>query len=530
MNRRGTWRAVAAALKHAAHRCPRRSEDSVRSPASIKVVSTFNYRRNSMMKFFAVALALIFTAAPVKGKEIYSGVGAEFSSTLGVAAEIDRLAALLGDEMLRDMVCRLSTERFSFGGLSTALGLPEGQVMRRIQTLRSWGLVRTARLDSARTIIEPIPGDGARTLRRWAERYCPTGDNCGRPAASPEPARGGRARGTNNPGKGVASGEVGASLEGKLVTIFGGSGFLGRDLTQHLLDAGARVRVASRNPDLKVFPEALASDGRLSKIFYDARDGDGVALAVRGAAMVVNLVGLSREEVEGQEFIDAVGRGVQIMAKATAEGADRFVHISGISADPKSPFVHGRANAAGEAAAREAFPGVTIVRPSLVVHPEKGFFKELAEMSRFNPDYAISSASKTRFQAVYVGDVSEAIVRILKNPDTKGRTYELGGPRAIPLSEIFSIVTRQTGQRPPPMPLWLAQVQSAIYRAVIPHDFWKQNLMTTLTRDNVVRPNSLGFADLDLTPTRVEDMMEAHHQSGAAADGKYTSDEPAPAY
>ena len=481
-----------------------------------------------MMKYFAVALALLLVGTPARGEEALPGIGAEFHNTLGVAAEIDRLAALLGDEVLRDMVCRLSTERFTFGGLSTALGLPEGQVMRRIHTLRGWGLVRTARLDSARTIIEPIPGDGAHTLRRWAERYCPTGDSCGRPVKNPHPERNGRAREKNNLGGGVTSGGVGASLEGKLVTVFGGAGFLGRDLTMRLLDAGARVRVASRNPDLTLFPKTLASDGQLSKIVFDARDGDGVGLAVRDASMVVNLIGMSREEYD-QDFTEVVGRGVRFMATAAAEGAERFVHISGISADPDSPFVHGRANAAGEAAARRAFPDVTIVRPSLVVHPDKGFFKELAKMSRFNPDYAISSAGKTRFQAVYVGDVSEAVVRILKDPGTKGRIYELGGPRAIPLSEIFSIVTRETGQGSPPLPLWLARAQSAIYKALVPPDVWKQNLMTTLTRDNVVRPNSLGFADLGITPTRIEEMM-ASHQGGGNSAGKSRSDKPAPAY
>ena len=308
------------------------------------------------------------------------------------------------------------------------------------------------------------------------------------------------------------------------MTIFGGAGFLGRDLMRHLIDEGANVRVASRRPDRGLFPKTLADDDRLTTADFDALDGRGVESAVADATMVVNLVGLHRDEVE-IDFVQAVGRGVRfIAAAAAAAGAERFVNISGISADPDSPFVHGRANAGGEAAARRAFPEVTLVRPSLVVHPDQGFFKELTEMSRFNPDYTRSAAGTTRFQAVYVGDVSEAIVRILKDPATKGRTYELGGPRAIRLGEIVSIVARETGRPAPLLPLWFAEAQAAFYKW-LPKGLWKQNLMTTLTRDNVVRPEALGFADLGITPTRIEDMMAAHRHHDGDVVG-----EPAPAY
>ena len=469
------------------------------------------------MKSLLFALALVFAAVP--------RAGAEFTGTFGMATEIDRLAALLGDEILRDMVCRLSSERYTPASLGAATGLPEGQVLRRLNRLRGWGLVRMVRRDSARTIVEPMPGEGARTLRRWAERYCPTGDGCGRPAGKDgRGRRAGDTGGAASTGEAGDTGETSESLRGKLVTIFGGAGFLGQDLVRHLIDEGANVRVASRRPDRGLFPKTLVDDDRLTTAEFDALDGSGVESAVGDATMVVNLVGLHRDEVE-IDFVQAVGRGVRfIAAAAAAAGAERFVNISGISADPDSPFVHGRANAGGEAAARLAFPEVTLVRPSLVVHPDQGFFKELTEMSRFNPDYTRSAAGTTRFQAVYVRDVSEAIVRILKDPATKGRTYELGGPRAIPLGEIVSIVARETGRPAPLLPLWFAEAQAAFYKW-LPKGLWKQNLMTTLTRDNIVSPKALGFADLGITPTRIEDMMAArrHHDRDVAG-------EPAPAY
>ena len=135
----------------------------------------------SRMKHLLSILALLLVAAPAKGGEPFPRYGNDLDCGYCAALEFDRLVALLGDEVLRDLVCRLSSERYSFGSLSSALGRPEGQVMRRIKTLRGWGLVRTVRHDSALTIVEPTPGDGGRTLQRWAQRYCPQGDSCGRP-------------------------------------------------------------------------------------------------------------------------------------------------------------------------------------------------------------------------------------------------------------------------------------------------------------------------------------------------------------
>ena len=130
------------------------------------------------MKNVAMALAFLLAAAPAKGNEPLPRYGNDFDCGYCAPMEFDRLVALLGDEVLRDMVCRLSSERYAFGTLSSALGVPEGQVLRRIETLRGWGLVRLLRHDSATTIVEPLPGSGAETLRRWAYNYCPRGHAC----------------------------------------------------------------------------------------------------------------------------------------------------------------------------------------------------------------------------------------------------------------------------------------------------------------------------------------------------------------
>lgn len=157
------------------------------------------------MRSLVLAAVCLFASAPTIGGEIPSRVDDNRDCTTCLTTEFDRLVALLGDDVLRDMVCRLSSERYTPGKLSSAMGIPEGQILRRIKTLRGWGVVRAVRRDSATTIIEPLPGDGTRTLRRWARRYCPTGDRCGRPRGGPE-AGDGRKPSDSEGGAAVAPG------------------------------------------------------------------------------------------------------------------------------------------------------------------------------------------------------------------------------------------------------------------------------------------------------------------------------------
>ncbi len=457
------------------------------------------------MKHLAIALTLILAAAPARGEE---PLPTDYTSTLGVAMEINRLAALLGDVGLRELVCRLSSERYTFGSLSSTLGMPEGQVMRRINTLRGWGLVRTVRQGSARTIVEPMPGDGTRTLRRWAERYCPTGDSCQRPVVNSGAQEERRGRTTSGLG-GIASlGESEAGLRDKLVTVFGGAGFLGRDLVRHLLESGARVRIASRKPASAVFPKSLIGDNRLSTMVVDASRGRGVAAAVAGASMVVNLVGI-QSETDDLKFSDINEIASSRIAEAAAEASvERLVHVSTISAALESRSIFARTKMAGESAAREQFPKVTFVRPSLVLGDDGGFLKRVVEVSRHTPVQPLVRAGKPLFQPVYVGDVSEAIVRILKVPETKGRTFELGGPRTMTLREIVDMATREDGQDRPAstLPAWVEEARAALVGS-LPRSLRQQESFPG--RDFVVRSNALGLADLGITPTSIEDVVAA---------------------
>ena len=141
------------------------------------------------MKRITLTVALILAAAPAESREPFPQYGNDLDCPHCAPMEFDRLVALLGDDALRDIMCRLSSQRFTPGRLSSALGMPEGQVLRRVKTLQSWGLVRLLRRDSATTIVEPLPGDGGRTLRRWAFKYCPLGDECGSPTGDVDPIR-----------------------------------------------------------------------------------------------------------------------------------------------------------------------------------------------------------------------------------------------------------------------------------------------------------------------------------------------------
>ena len=461
------------------------------------------------MRFFAVFLTLIL-ATPAEGDELYSDFRLGFAGTLGVTMEIDRLAALLTDEGLREVVCRVSSQRYSFGHLSSALGLPEGHVMRRIKTLRSWGLVRLVRRDSAVTIVEPMPGEGARTLRRWAERYCPTGDACGRPATGAQSE--GHARTTRGPAGMGAPVEGDTRLQDKLVTVFGGAGFIGRDLVQHLLAAGARVRVASRNPDSSVFPPSLRDDKRFSTVKADARRGIGVDAAVADAHMAVNLIGI-HSETDDLRFSDVNEIASRyIAAEAAAGRVERLVHVSNLSAELESRSMFARTKAAGEAAVREYFPMVTIVRPSFVLGTDGGFLERVLEVSRHTPVLPLIREGKPLFQPIYVGDVSEAIVRILSVPETKGRTFELGGPRTMTMRDMVAMATVEVGHEAPAkkLPKRIEAARAALLRT-LPKSLREPEKEIPPGRDLVVSAHTLGLGDLGITPTPIEEVIAELH-------------------
>ena len=233
----------------------------------------------------------------------------------------------------------------------------------------------------------------------------------------------------------------GERANGRLVTVFGGSGFLGRHVTRALAKRGWRVRAAVRRPDLAFHLQPLGGVGQVTAVQANLRYPESVEAALRGADAAVNLVGVLTPR--GRQTYEAVQRfGAQAVADAVkAAGLTRFAHVSAIGADAESPSAYGRSKAEGEAAVRMATPDAVIFRPSFVFGPEDEFFNRFATIARLSPVMPVTGAD-TRVQPIFVGDVAEAIARALEGRATAGATYELGGPDVMTMREVVEFVLK----------------------------------------------------------------------------------------
>jgi uncharacterized protein YbjT (DUF2867 family) len=296
-------------------------------------------------------------------------------------------------------------------------------------------------------------------------------------------------------------------MDSRLVTIFGGSGFLGRHTVRALARAGWRIRVACRAPNMGFFLKPLGTVGQIALVKCDITDPDQVAAALAGADAVVNLVG-----VLAGHFEDAHVVGAENIAKAAAAaGVPTLVHISAIGADSESHSRYAQTKGEGETRVRAAFPAATILRPSIVFGPEDGFFNKFANLARYFPALPLIGGGKTRFQPVFVGDVAAAISVALTSETARGRTYELGGPMIYSFRQLLEIVLKETGRKRAlvPVPFALASFQ-AFFLQLAPNPLLTPDQVTLLKSDNVVSPTALGLADLGVTPTTVEAEVPAY--------------------
>jgi NADH dehydrogenase len=276
----------------------------------------------------------------------------------------------------------------------------------------------------------------------------------------------------------------------RVVTIFGGGGFLGRYAAQALFRTGARVRIAQRKPRSAYFLKPLAAVGQLQFVRADVRDADSVAAAVRGSDSVVNLVGILKGDFEGIH-VD----GARNVAEAAAEaGARSLVHVSALGADAQGESRYGRSKGEGEEAVRAAFPTATILRPSVLFGREDDFINRFAGMARLAPVLPVISGG-TRFQPVYAADVGRAVAAAALDPGRYGgQVYELGGPQVLTMRELMEFVCETTERDrplidvPDPLARLLARATGWLPGAPISWDQW---LM--LRRDNVVPPGAQGL-------------------------------------
>lgn len=294
-------------------------------------------------------------------------------------------------------------------------------------------------------------------------------------------------------------------MAARLITVFGGSGFIGRYLVQRLARRGWQIRVAVRHPAQALFLKPLGDVGQITPVPASLRHEGSIRAAVAGSDAVVNLVGILYQRGR-QGFAEIHAEGARRVAEAArAAGAERLVQMSALGADPSSPSDYARSKAAGEAAAAAAFPGASIVRPSVVFGPEDGFFNRFAALARYSPVLPLIGGGYTRFQPVYVGDVADALLRIVEDPACAGRTYELGGPQVYSFRELMEL-TLETTCRDRwliPVPFWLASLQAA-FLGLLPSPPLTRDQVRLLQRDNVVSPGAPGLAELGIAPTAAE--------------------------
>jgi NADH dehydrogenase len=298
------------------------------------------------------------------------------------------------------------------------------------------------------------------------------------------------------------------TMNTNLVTVFGGSGFLGRHTVRALARAGWRIKVATRHPNRAYFLRPLGSVGQIDFVKCDVADAASVASAVKGANAVVNLTGILFEKSQTFEDVQADG-AANVAQAAAAAGASALVHVSAIGADMDSDAHYAVTKAQGEQAVREAFPKAVILRPSVIFGPEDGFFNKFGGMARILPALPLIGGGRTRFQPVFVGDVARAILAGLSRQD--GRTYELGGPSTYSFKELLQLILRETGRKRAliPLPFAIASLQ-AMFLQLLPNPPLTMDQVRLLKRDNMVSATAPGLSDLGIAPTSVEAVIPSY--------------------
>ncbi len=299
-----------------------------------------------------------------------------------------------------------------------------------------------------------------------------------------------------------------------LVTIFGGSGFVGRHVARRMAQAGWRVRVAVRRPNEALQVRPFGTPGQVEPIACNIRDDASVAAALRGADAVVNCVGiLNAVGKQSFEAVQAEGAG-RIARLAAAAGVAHLVQMSSIGADAASDSAYSRTKAAGEAAVLAAFPGAVILRPSVIFGTEDQFFNRFAGMARFGPILPVVGPA-TRFQPVHVDDVAQAAVLGATGQAAAG-VYELGGPDVATFRDLMTKMLAVIRRRRLVLglPFIVARIMAAGFDflqfatgGLIENKMLTRDQVANLARDNVVSPDARGFAELGITPASLEAIL-----------------------
>jgi uncharacterized protein YbjT (DUF2867 family) len=299
-----------------------------------------------------------------------------------------------------------------------------------------------------------------------------------------------------------------------LITIFGGSGFLGRHVVRALAKRHYRIRVGVRRPHLAGHLQPLGRVGQIHAVQANVRYPDSVEAAARGARIVINLVGILFERGR-QCFSGVQTAGTETVALAARAAGARMIHVSAIGADENSPALYARSKALGEKAVLSVVPSATIFRPSILFGPEDDFFNRFAGLARLSPALPLIGGGHTRFQPVFVGDVAAAIAQAVDGKAEPGATYELGGPEVRTFRQLMEYVLATIERRRllVPLPFGLAKFQS-YFLQLMPKPLLTPDQVELLRRDNVVSEQAKRekhvLEELEIDPAAIETIVPSY--------------------
>jgi NADH dehydrogenase len=311
-------------------------------------------------------------------------------------------------------------------------------------------------------------------------------------------------------------------LSPQIVTVFGGSGFVGRNVVAVLARKNFRIRVAVRRPNLAGNVQPFGFPGQIHPVQANLRYPDSVERAVRGASVVINLVGVLRPR--GKQTLEAVhAEGAKRVAEAAAAAGARMIHVSALGADSASPSAYARTKAEGEGAVRAAVPDAVVFRPSVIFGPGDGFLNRFGSLARMLPVLPLAGA-ETRFQPVYVGDVAEAVARAAGGSVAGGHAYELGGPEVRTLRDLVEYVLATTGRRrfvvalSPRFARWQAmatEILDLLTLGLMPDELvLTRDQVALLGSDNVISEQAKAegrtLEGLGIVPTSIEAVAPAY--------------------
>ncbi len=291
------------------------------------------------------------------------------------------------------------------------------------------------------------------------------------------------------------------NLQNRTITLFGGSGFIGKSIVQKLAREGALVRVAIRNPQAAIFLKSMGEVGQITPVAVHFSNPDNLALVLSGSDAVINLVGQLYEK--GSQTFDYVHVEIPklIAQECQRQNIQSMIHVSALGADPHSASAYARSKGKGELELQRINPNVTLFRPSLVFGPDDHFFNRFAAMASLSPFLPVFGGGLTKFQPVYVEDLAQGVLAVLKDSQNQGKIYELGGPDIYTFKELLEkiLVFCHRNRYIASFPMGIGTVLGKIFE-LFPNPFLTADQIKLLKVDNVMSDKYYSFKDLNINP------------------------------